>query len=407
MSLFKRRHFLQFAGSTMTMLGLGQISVESQGFGAKVLAQSTPRKLALLVGINNYSNGMNRLRGCVNDVLMQKELLTHRFGFSPQDVLILTDEQATRKGILQAFEEHLINQAKPRDIVVFHFSGYSSQVLDEDEDNSDSIVSSLLPVDSKVPSDKSPDTMQDITGHTLWLLMAALNTENVTLVLDTNYSGGLFNSALKSNQPQHKFYTSPEEKVYQQRWLKHLNLSQNEFLQRRRQGIPRGVVLAGTKRDQYGIETSFSDFQAGAFTYELTQHLWQNGNQPFSQAFTRIAQNVKALGVKQASFQEPVLFVKPDSDNNNLPVYFIKLQAPGAVGIITSVQGNNIIIWLGGASAERLETYKDGAVLEIIDNEAKKLGKLQIERRQGMMGGAKLIQIERSTSLKPGLLLRG
>lgn len=214
MSLYKRRHFLQFAGSSIATLVLGQLSVKSQGlFDTKTVAQTTPRKLALLVGINQYSNGIPQLQGCVNDVLMQKQLLTYRFGFSEQDILTLTDKQATRKGILQAFEEHLIKQAKPGDIVVFHFSGYGSQVIDTDKDNSDGLVSSLLPADTSAPSEKSSNVTQDITGHTLWLLMAALNTENVTFVFDTNSSGGLFNNALKGIT-QKKYQPSPEEKSY-------------------------------------------------------------------------------------------------------------------------------------------------------------------------------------------------
>jgi hypothetical protein len=50
-----RRHFLQFAGSTLATLGLSQLNIQQQAdrYG-KVLAQSTPRKLALLVGINQY-----------------------------------------------------------------------------------------------------------------------------------------------------------------------------------------------------------------------------------------------------------------------------------------------------------------------------------------------------------------
>jgi hypothetical protein len=67
------------------------------------------------VGINQYKDAP--LQGCVTDVNLQQQLLIHRFGFNPKDILILTDEQATRQGILNAFEEHLIKQAKPGDVV--------------------------------------------------------------------------------------------------------------------------------------------------------------------------------------------------------------------------------------------------------------------------------------------------
>ncbi|WP_143598294.1 caspase family protein, partial [Tolypothrix sp. NIES-4075] len=107
MSFIKRRQFLQFSASTLATLGLNQLDIISQGkrYG-QVLAQNAPRKLALLVGINEYPNGL-ALKGCVNDVRLQKELLIHRFGFKENDIKTLTDRQATRKGILTAFEDHL------------------------------------------------------------------------------------------------------------------------------------------------------------------------------------------------------------------------------------------------------------------------------------------------------------
>jgi hypothetical protein len=110
MSHISRRRFFEFAGSTLAALGLSQLNIQRQAESyGKVLAQSTPRKLALLVGINQYS--FSPLDGCLNDVELQRHLLIHRFGFNPKDIYTLTDEKATRSGILQAFEEHLIRQA--------------------------------------------------------------------------------------------------------------------------------------------------------------------------------------------------------------------------------------------------------------------------------------------------------
>jgi hypothetical protein len=78
MHRISRRHFLQFAGSTLATLGLSQLNIQQQAdrYG-KVLAQSTPRKLALLVGINNYPSPYS-LDGCVTDVELQSHLLIHR-----------------------------------------------------------------------------------------------------------------------------------------------------------------------------------------------------------------------------------------------------------------------------------------------------------------------------------------
>lgn len=166
-------------------------------------------------------------------------------------------------------------------------------------------------------------------------------------------------------------------------------------------------MLAASQRDQLIVDATFNGFSAGALSYELTQYLWQDGSQPNSQVFTNVAQKAKALGIEQGIPQDAVMFVKPGSENDNLPTYFTKLQAPGGDGVITSVQGNNITIWLGGASAEHLDTFSKrsgGAILEIIDSEGKKLGQLQLESRQGLIGEAKLIQSQ--SSIKSGLLLK-
>ncbi|MEW6496415.1 MAG: caspase family protein, partial [Cyanobacteriota bacterium] len=196
MVYIKRRHFLQLAGSTLATLGLSHLDIIQQGNRyAQVLAQNTPRKLALLVGINQYpaSQRFGNLEGCVTDVDLQQALLIHRFGFNPSDIVRLTsdetpDKQPTRRNILTAFEEHLIKQAKPGDIVVFHFSGHGSRLSDPDpiqECIKDNLNSTIVPA-----GDGENGVAQDIMGRTLFLLMSALNTENVTAVLDSCFSGG-------------------------------------------------------------------------------------------------------------------------------------------------------------------------------------------------------------------------
>ncbi len=118
--MMKRRTFLQRVGSILAILGTsetGLLSLGSRYYSA--LAQPSLRKLALLIGINQYSKHP-ALNGCLTDVELQRELLVHRFGFLPSDILSLTDAQATRDVIEKAFFDHLGNQVKPGDVVFFH-----------------------------------------------------------------------------------------------------------------------------------------------------------------------------------------------------------------------------------------------------------------------------------------------
>ncbi|MEH2124960.1 caspase family protein [Nostoc sp.] len=248
---FNRRQFLQMTGSTVAGLGLSQFFTQADRFG-KVLAKSTPRKLAFLVGINKYP-GEDALRGCVNDIELMRHLPIYRFGFQPTDILTLTDEKATRTGILQGFEEHLIKQAKPDDVVVFHYSGHGSQVYDPNPITEElGLNGTFVPVDSGLPVGypEKKGTVQDIMGHTLFLLMSACQSENFTAVLDSCFSGGATrNYKVRSRPGSNSVEIAAKEKDYQRKWLSKLNLSRQEFIRRYRAGVDKGVVLAATNAE--------------------------------------------------------------------------------------------------------------------------------------------------------------
>lgn len=416
MSPIKRRQFLQFAGSTLATLGLSQLDIKRQGDAmGRVLAQSTPRKLALLVGINNYSD--SPLQGCVTDVTLQKQLLIHRFGFNPKDILLLTDEQATRQGILTAFEEHLIKQAKPGDVVVYHFSGHGSQVIDPDCDVSpDCLNSTFVPIDSSLPADYPTQggTVKDITGHTLFLLMYALNTENVTVILDSCHSGGgtRGNFRVRSRDGGSQLQTVNAEQEYQQQWLSKLNLSPDEFKRLRRRGIAKGVAIASTKPDQLAADAPFNDFFAGAFTYLMTQYLWQQlGSESFSSFMPNVARSTTRLSFTR---QEPIIEYKPDTDYSKSPVYFIREQTPPAEAVITKIEGNQAELWLGGLDPSSLGAFNTGAILSAVDSQGREQGRVELERRDGLVGKAKLLDRvppgallqERSRNIPPNLTLK-
>ncbi|MEA5574717.1 caspase family protein [Calothrix sp. UHCC 0171] len=404
----KRRHFLQFSGSTLATLGLSQLDIAQQaGKYTQVLAQNTGRKLALLVGINKYENGMNPLNGCVNDVLLQKNLLIHRFGFNPNDIKILIDEQATRQGILTAFEQHLINQAKPGDTVVFHFSGHGSQVVDRDKDNPDGLNSTLVPVDSG--DNASGGVVQDIMGHTLFLLMYALKTDNVTVVLDSCHSGGAKrgNFVVRSRNGGSKFQAIADEFAYQKQWLKRLNLSNQDFIKLRRQGVAKGVVIASAKRDQYAADAPFNDFHAGAFTYLFTQYLWQQtANQSVERAFVDVNHSTKILSRNSGIFQEPELEVN-NKKNPNPAIYFTPFNTSYAEAVVTQVKGEKVELWLGGIDARSLEAFNQEAAFSTVNSRGEETGLVKLESRQGLIGQGRFIAAARGNSpIQPGTILQ-
>lgn len=245
----KRRRFLQAAGSTLAALGLSQMEVRMQGDRyARALAQNTPRKLALLVGINQYAGGVTPLRGCLTDVRMQRELLVHRFGFNPANILILENQAATHQNLLDAFESHLIDQAQPGDVVVFHFSGHGSLVRDPDPIPAQFAAlqgynGTMMPYDARLGI--SGNQVNDIMGKTLFLLMANLKTDQVTVMLDSCHSGGgtrgdLVIRSVEGRVGAAEAMPSDLELAAQERWLARLGWSAAELKTQRSRGIARG-----------------------------------------------------------------------------------------------------------------------------------------------------------------------
>ncbi|MEO1430792.1 MAG: caspase family protein [Cyanobacteria bacterium J06633_8] len=405
----KRRHFFQFAGSTLATWGLSHYNILEKGNSyAQVLAQRTPRKLALLVGTNYPNNtNLNSLNGCVTDVDLQQELLIHRFGFKQSEILRLTTDestqkQPTRRNILTAFEEHLIQQAKPGDVVVFHFSGHGYRLLDpnpikncSNRQFNDEYNSTLVPMD-----DTLDDSPQDIMGRTLFLLMSALKTQNVTVVLDSCFSGGgtrgnyLVRSAIRNNLEINAAKPSPQAIEYQKRWMRKLQTNEKEFARRRCAGVAKGIVLAAAQRDEEALDASFGNFHAGAFTYFMTQYLWQKTDS-VRNIITSITPKVQSTG-RNTPFAD---------GNQNQPMYFIDKKLLSTDAVITGVEGNQASLWLGGLDNQSLETFNQGATFSIVNNAGQTRGKLKLSSRDGLKATAKLEE-GNITSLKPGMRLQ-
>ncbi|BAY60275.1 peptidase C14 caspase catalytic subunit p20 [Calothrix brevissima NIES-22] len=397
----KRRHFLQFSTSTLATLGLSQFDIWQKGnrYG-QVLAQDTGRKLALLVGVNNYPKleGSN-LRGCITDVDLQQELLIHRFGFKSEDIVRLTshpkDEQPTRKNILEKFEKHLIQQAKPGDVVVFHFSGHGSRLAEFDGNkvNNDNYNSTFVTADIG-----NEPLARDITGRTLFLLISALKTENVTVVLDSCYSGGgtRGNLVIRSTLGDNDRKVSDEEIAYQKDLMKRLNINAEELARRRRDNRRKGVVLASAQGYQVAADANFGDFYAGAFTYLLTQYLWQQTGTVGS----AIAQVTPVLN--SIYNQTP----RVDGEANQ-PVYFINNKIPPTDAVIIEGNGDKATLWLGGVDKESLDAFREKATFAIVNQKGEISGEVElVSPRSGLKAEAKLIKKDNVTALKPGMLLQ-
>ncbi|KAK4846719.1 hypothetical protein QYF36_021234 [Acer negundo] len=116
------------------------------------LQSKTPKKRALLCGVS-YKNSKYELKGTINDVNNMKDLFINYFGFSEDNLLILTEEKddskviPTKKNIEKGLQ-WLVEGCRDGDSLVFYFAGHGSSV---DEtitgDEKDGRDESICPLD--------------------------------------------------------------------------------------------------------------------------------------------------------------------------------------------------------------------------------------------------------------------
>jgi len=363
-----RRQFLQNMGWAIATLGMSQASFLAWGDRQQqALAQAGGGRLALLVGINQYAESISdlppmrglALTGCLTDVTLQQELLVHRFGFRPADILVLTDAAATRQAIIDAFQTHLIAQARPSDKVLFHFSGLGSRVRspssgdDPKTDDLKTDLKTLVPVDGELPTEENP-ALQDLSLSTLNALLSALTTPNVTTVLDAAFSN-------RGEPLQGNFRVRSRPSVPQGMLTEAAKLMTMTTPPLPPESM-RGLYLAATHDRQPGLEGQWSGFSAGLLTYALTQYLWEmTPPQKIQVVFPAITQRVQQWA---GGLQAPALYAKRGAES----LYSLTPVNTGAVGVVQSVQEDGgLQVWLGGLPPQVLECYGAKAILTTTD----------------------------------------
>ena len=374
----------------------------------QALAETTPRKLALLVGINQYPH-TQALNGCLTDVELQRELLIHRFGFQPDDILTLTEQQATRQQIETAFREHIAQQARSGDVVVFHFSGYGRRIqLNEEsatvarqdrESYSLPTLNSLVLVDDV--EQPGANLGNDLPEETLWLMLRSLPTDRITTILDTSFIpfGTRLQGSLRiRSHPQVK-HLDPAALALPQQQSK-LNALKNS--------VP-GIVLAAAGSNQMATEAQWGGFDAGLFTYILTQHLWEITSAPTVQvSLNRVAEVVEQLVGKE---QQPQLIGVSSSQPGLLAYQTMPEISIGADGVITAVEddGKTAQLWLAGLPPAVLEYYGTNSCLSVVTETAlpdqASAAKLQMRSRKGLTAKAQVISGS-SITLQVGQLVQ-
>ncbi|WP_190399307.1 caspase family protein [Pseudanabaena sp. FACHB-1998] len=372
-----RRQFLQ--AGLASLMGWQFLSRDRLAFAAEQYAHqasvSTQRKRALLIGINqydakeevqtnpqnfsqNFSQGFNQnavtngwlpLHGCVNDVELQKELLIYRFGFAPQDILTLTDREATRSNIAEAITSHLTAQTLPDDLVLVHFSGHGSRLGN---------YNTLVPVDSGLP--QNLDTLRDIPLQEWQTWLNAIATDRILSVIDAGFyypnTSAIGNFRLRSRIGRSDWQPNDLETMEPQ---------------------VKGATLRAATGDMLCADAQWSGFSSGAFTYALVQQLWQITPPKSIQVvmsdlattLDRRALHNENLSInKQISEMVEIDPAKQKAIATSTFAPLLPIPDFGCDGVITNSTGDRRTahICLAGLPISVLSNYANGSILNVI-----------------------------------------
>ncbi len=418
-----RRTFLQQAGLSLFALGASEAGISTlennNRFAPAInkylqtLADSTNRKLALLVGINKYPQNQH-LNGCLTDIELQRELLINRFGFNPQDIMTLSDRQATRENIETAFVEHLGEQAQADDVVLFHFSGYggqvkmplaldSSETKDASEPDTYKLVNSLIPADG-ILSTKGDSAANDLLEDTLLLLAQSLPTNKFTLVLDTSFNSSpqtrRGNLKIRSSAKVPTRPSSQELAFREQLQLKFA--AQGLKPTKRLLSIP-GVVLSAAGKNQVAAEGQWDGFSAGLFSYALTQYLWQIA--PSSKVQVALQRTAETVGQVMGRQQQPTI---NSTEKPPIAYYMTVSDSASAEGIVSAIVNNhNLELKLIGLPASIVNSYGVNSCVNLVSDSNDRIP-LQIKSREGFIAKAQCLdkQIQLTKKIRVGELVK-
>jgi len=117
-------------------------------------ALAQPQKYALVTGINKYPrmSAKAQLEGCLSDANRMRDMLRNEYDFPALNVEVITNEQATRNGIIskiQAFQ----GKVKSGDLFVFYYSGHGSlfpDAMSEEKDETELLPEMRLPATNEL-----------------------------------------------------------------------------------------------------------------------------------------------------------------------------------------------------------------------------------------------------------------
>ena len=157
---------------------------QTGGVATGVLGERiTGSRYAIVIGISDYPGSGSDLEYCDDDALLMQAVLEGVYGFPPENVTVLVDDQAKNISILAAIEQ-VKSQANTGDEVVFFYSGHGASGVanDGDTEKKDEAI---------VCWNQAGDDFAYIWDGQLKSSFAGFNTSRIIFIFDSCYAGGM------------------------------------------------------------------------------------------------------------------------------------------------------------------------------------------------------------------------
>ncbi|MBV8144100.1 MAG: caspase family protein [Gammaproteobacteria bacterium] len=179
---------------------------------ALAAATAESRQRALLIGVADVPNA--ELPGIDLDIDNMKKIAAV-MGFTPADVKVLFNSQATYANVKQALNTWVRAGVGPEDHVLIYFSGHGTRV--PDPDSAGGVDDALVLHDVERVRVQGRATLKNVLlGHELGAALAAIPSRNVLVLVDACHSGSatrelsLGNQRLGVGTGVMKFFSYPE-----------------------------------------------------------------------------------------------------------------------------------------------------------------------------------------------------
>lgn len=254
---------------------------------------------ALLVGINAYPTCP--LKGCLNDISDMAKFLNAKCNFAMDDIRLLADSRATKKGIIDRLG-WLLNGLHKGDRVLFHYSGHGVQLPTRNPQGEvDGLDEAICPYDFDWTDEH---TIRDKEFNQIFSSIP--EGVDFVWVSDSCHSGDLSKEMLKQNFTN-KTIEPPIDIDWRLQTAKSKKIESVGFIKTAQK--LNLALISGCKSNQTSADAIFGKRYNGALTFFLLAEL--NKSNGLINPLTTVVKEVNSLLKKEGYDQRPQLEGNP------------------------------------------------------------------------------------------------